>query len=316
MAQRPIAAATVVTILGIRTQLVSFFEGCLPIMTEPLVTVAIPTRNRCELLRRAMRSALNQTFQHFELIVIDNASTDQTRAVVDEFGDDRLRYYKNQSDLGIIGNWNRATELSRATYLNIFHDDDVMHPEFLERSVQALESCPTVGFTFPLVRRVTVDGQLLSMWCERALYPNAGVISGISYVLTTIERGRCMSIAPSMVFRKSVHATVGSYAQVYGFNTFDMNMWLQIAFAFDTYLIDDVLFDYTIHADQMSERHWRTPQSPSGPIGMAIEIYDAAARLMRHPAARDQATRDAIAGAILALNKRLARDLATVIPDL
>lgn len=285
-------------------------------MNNPLLSVAIPTRNRIALLRRAIESVLQQSFQDYEILIIDNASTDETRTVRNEFASDRLLYYRNDRDLGIIGNWNRAIDLSRGKYLCIFHDDDFMYPTFLERSVEALEAFPTVGFTFPLVRRVDLAGRFLSMWCERNLYPNTGFISGFRYTMATLKRGRCMSIAPSMVFRKAVHDTVGKYTQIYGYNTFDMNMWLQIASRFDTYLIDEVLFDYSIHVDQMSERHWRTPQSPSGSIGMALEIFDAAARLMRHEVFADPAVREEVASAILTVNQRLVRNLIMVIPDL
>src|SRR6476620_9633174 len=79
-------------------------------MHNPLLSVAIPTRNRIALLRRAIQSVLQQSFQDYEILVIDNASADETRTVRDEFASDRLLYHRNDQDIGIIGNWNRAID--------------------------------------------------------------------------------------------------------------------------------------------------------------------------------------------------------------
>ncbi|MGH9828048.1 MAG: glycosyltransferase family 2 protein, partial [Blastocatellia bacterium] len=95
-------------------------------MAEKRVTVAIPTRNRFEMLRRAIGSVLCQSMEDFELIVIDNASIDETQRIEEIFSDRRLSYHRNSSDIGIIENWNKAIRLANCTYVNIFHDDDYM----------------------------------------------------------------------------------------------------------------------------------------------------------------------------------------------
>lgn len=249
-------------------------------MKKPKVTIAIPTRNRAVFLKRAMRCVLGQTFTDFELLVIDNASSDGTKQVVDSFQDTRIHYFKNKTDTGIIKNWNKCIVYAQGEYLNIFHDDDVMYATFIEEAVNALEKHRSVGFTFPLLRRVDTKRNFLNMWWED--YDNKSrYLSGLEYIRLTIEKERCISLAPSMVFRKEIFKTVGSFKQVYGYNTFDFNMWFKIAFQYDTYLIPKILFEYTIHPDQMSQLHWRTPEAPTGPIGMAIEIIDAIAHLIK-----------------------------------
>src|SRR4051812_49422897 len=114
--------------------------------SQPAVTVAIPTFNRAALLREAIASVLSQTFGDFEVIVSDNASVDQTADMVASFADKRLRYHRNTTNLGLVGNLNRCLSLARGTYITVIHDDDRMLPTNLERKVAALQRNPRLGF--------------------------------------------------------------------------------------------------------------------------------------------------------------------------
>lgn len=283
-------------------------------MTSPKVTVAIPTFNRYTLLLRAINSVLQQTFSNFELLIVDNASTDATKNLPLIFSDPRFRYIRNEENLGIIGNWNRAIELSKGEYIIIFHDDDIMYPTLLERSVSALDDNPTVGFTFCLLRRVDLNGNFLSLWCED--YKVSGKISGIRYLEITLEKERCISMAPCMLFRKIVHNNIGLYKQVYGHNSFDLNMYIQIALQYDVYFINEVLFDYTIHKQQMSERHWRTPESPSGPIGLCLELLSIISALMKRDYAQNINRRNFLSEKMDNINHKLVNLISKQIPDI
>jgi len=283
-------------------------------MSIPRVSVAIPTFNRFDLLTRATKSVLSQTYQDFELLIIDNASSDETQQLKAGIDDSRFRYVRNETNLGIIGNWNRAIELSKGEYLIIFHDDDIMHSTLLEKSVEALDQFPSVGFTFPLLRRVGLQGQYLGIWCDN--YPSSGKMTGYRYLEMTLEKERCISMAPSMLFRKSVYDAIGAYRQEYGYNTFDLNLFVQAALRFDAFLIDEVLFDYSIHEHQMSERHWRTPTSPSGPIGMLIELIGIVSHLLESEYCDDEGKRKFLAERLSSINQKLLHYVTQVINDI
>lgn len=284
-------------------------------MKKPKVSVVIPTRNRARLLKRSINFVLAQTFKDFELIIVDNVSTDETKDIISSFKDLRVSYKRNVKNLGIIGNWNKAIEYSRGKYLNIFHDDDVMYPTFLEESVRALDKNPSVGFTFSLIKRVDKKRKFLNMWWKD-YNGMKGLIKGIDYILLSIKKERCISLAPNMIFRKETFNKVGLFKQTYAFNTFDFNMWFKLAFNYDVYLINKTLFEYTIHKGQMSQRHWRTKSSPSGAIGMVIEIIDAIARLMNSPYSENPNHREFLSKKLLNLNKKLTELITIQIPDL
>src|SRR5487761_1531684 len=106
----------------------------------PLVSVLVPTFNRHDYLRATIVGALRQTFADFEIVVVDNASAVDPAEVVAGFGDPRLRYFRNASNLGVTGNVLAASERARGKYVAILGDDDVWHPEFLATLVPPLEA--------------------------------------------------------------------------------------------------------------------------------------------------------------------------------
>lgn len=113
--------------------------------TRPRVTVSIPTRNRAAFLREALSSVLDQTFTDIEVIVSDNASTDDTKRVVTSFNDPRVCYSPLPENIGLHGNLSRCLHLGTAPYVSILPDDDFMLPRNLERKVEVLDRNEDVG---------------------------------------------------------------------------------------------------------------------------------------------------------------------------
>jgi hypothetical protein len=102
-------------------------------------TIGIPTYNRAGFLGRALESALDQTWHDVEVLVSDNASTDETAEVVRTYGD-RVRYHRNPENLGMWPNFVRVAELAGGEYFGWLQDDDLIHRDFARRAVEALES--------------------------------------------------------------------------------------------------------------------------------------------------------------------------------
>lgn len=93
-----------------------------------LVTIAIPTYNRCALLREALQSALDQTYPSIEVLVCDNASTDGTEQFMAQVHDPRVRHVRHATNIGLLGNWKATIEHARGTYLLVLSDDDRLAP--------------------------------------------------------------------------------------------------------------------------------------------------------------------------------------------
>lgn len=105
----------------------------------PLITIAIPTYNRASWLKDCVHSALSQTYQNFEVIVSDNASTDNTPQLLTEFDDPRLRVVRQNSNIGLMPNWNACLAEAKGEYIVFLADDDRLAPWMLEHCVQLLQ---------------------------------------------------------------------------------------------------------------------------------------------------------------------------------
>jgi glycosyltransferase involved in cell wall biosynthesis len=110
-----------------------------PANAHPLVTVAISTFNRANFLSDSINSVLAQTMQDFEIVVVDDGSTDDTKDVIARFNDERIRYFY-QENAGIAAARNRAADEARGTYTAVHDDDDLMTPWRLEKHFEHIHA--------------------------------------------------------------------------------------------------------------------------------------------------------------------------------
>lgn len=119
-----------------------------PYIAEPLVSVVVPTYNRPDYLREALASALRQTYQNFEILVCDNASTEETRRVVHSFTDPRIRYHRHSENIGQTQNVIWGCREAKGEYIANLHDDDIWEPAFLEKLVPPLRENSAAAISF------------------------------------------------------------------------------------------------------------------------------------------------------------------------
>lgn len=112
------------------------------------VSVCIPTFNGERFLQEAIESVLAQDFQDFELIIVDDASTDGTVDIVHNFKDSRLRFYRNEISIGIPGNWNVALNKIKGRYVKYLFQDDVLYPYCISTMLEACKGHEAVGLVF------------------------------------------------------------------------------------------------------------------------------------------------------------------------
>lgn len=130
---------------------------------NPRVSIGMPIYNGEQFLEAAIESILVQTFTDFELIISDNASTDRTREICRAYAlqDQRIRYYRNELNIGVSANFNRVFKLSTGEYFKWAAADDVCASTFLERCIEALDQKPSVVLCYPKTRIINEHGQLL-----------------------------------------------------------------------------------------------------------------------------------------------------------
>jgi len=128
---------------------------------KPRVSIGMPVFNGEKYLKEVLDSILAQTYQDFELIISDNASTDNTSQICRAYAakDNRVRYYRNKRNLGAARNFNRVFELSSGEYFKWAAYDDVLAPEFLSKCVSLLDEDPTVVLCQTRISLIDKDGR-------------------------------------------------------------------------------------------------------------------------------------------------------------
>ncbi len=129
----------------------------------PRVSIGLPVYNGENYLREALDSILSQSFKDFELIISNNASTDGTADICKAYAakDRRIRYFRNQTNLGAAKNFNRVFELSTGEYFKWAAHDDILTPDFLLKCVQRLDHDPAVILCYSKTKIIDARGLFL-----------------------------------------------------------------------------------------------------------------------------------------------------------
>ena len=112
---------------------------------QPMVSICIPTFNRPHECCVAIHSCLEQSYDNFEIIITDNSANNDTRFNVKLFGDARISYFHNGSNIGSAASANNGISRAKGKYIKILMDDDLLFPDCLEHMVKSLEEHPTAG---------------------------------------------------------------------------------------------------------------------------------------------------------------------------
>ena len=236
----------------------------------PKVTVCIPSYNHAHYIGKSIESVLSQTFHDWELVISDNCSSDNTEEVVRTFRDPRIRFYKNETNLGAARNWSRCVSLARGEYVAVLQSDDQYLPGMLERSVAVLDAHPQVGLTHCCFHRIDSDGTLFD---TKRRWPHDQVMDGLSALKQLITD---QYITPSTaVMRRTYFSEVGGFDESYRYNL-DWSLWLRMALSYDIgYIAEPLVVQRTGHSDSLTvSTVLRTPRvSLSEELRLIEEIF-------------------------------------------
>jgi glycosyltransferase involved in cell wall biosynthesis len=218
--------------------------------TAPKVSVCLPTYNGAAFLAEAITSVLAQSYPHFELLIMDDGSTDATVEIARTFNDPRIHVQRNATQLGIPENWNRCLALAQGEYVCLFHQDDLMLPDNLARKVAMLDADPTMSFVHSAVEFLVEASapNLPNDWMENAT--EDCVVDGNTYFRKLLFSNRIC--APAVVMRRSRFVTIGKFEPQLGFAC-DYAMWLKLCVLGQVGFLSQPLLLYRWH--QGNETH-------------------------------------------------------------
>jgi len=217
------------------------------------VTVCIPTYNYGHFIGAAIESVLCQTLQDFEIVISDNASVDDTETIVAGYiaHDPRIRYLRNQTNLGMVANWNRCIDLATGEYIKFLCADDLLKPDCLAQLSQQLDSHQSAVLASCARGIVTGDDDTTYL----AYSDKEVVLSGQACIRQMLIKGNIVGEPTAVLFRRSAarRGFDGSYLQLT-----DMEYWLYLLGGGGFAFCPQVLCLYRQHETQETKNNLKS----------------------------------------------------------
>src|SRR5688572_25305561 len=221
---------------------------------RPLVTVICLCYNHERFLKEALDSVINQTYPNLEIIVADDFSTDNSRALLAKYAKQhpQIKYFPNEKNLGNCTTFNRAFAISKGEYIIDFATDDVLLPNRIEEQIAAFEKLgPEYGILFTDAELIDDQGKHIGNFYQRN--PDGSLKQPVpsGYVFPEILKRHFIS-PPTLMMRRSLLEKIGGYDADLTYEDFDLYVRTSAVSKF--YFLDKVLTKRRLHAHQLSKK--------------------------------------------------------------
>ena len=285
-------------------------------MTEHKVTIAIPTYNRSRLLKICLQSALMQDYPDYRILVLDNASTDDTEQAVRSFTDSRVSYIRNESNIGFFRNANRAIEINTSPYLLVLQDDDVILPNFVRESVLALEKYPRAAFSSTANGFIDAEGRPVPVKAADVSDPiPEGIMSGLDFLHGIVAGHKWILQTSAVMMRSEALEVTGPFDMPHSKDTCDTYLYYRLAGKFDVVFISKELCQIRYHAGRESYIDFDS-KLPTGRVAVLAERIDAISYLMQSARASESSYRTWLAERLLDLSLRRSQETSLLVPGM
>ncbi|MEI6564872.1 MAG: glycosyltransferase family 2 protein [bacterium] len=256
-------------------------------MNSPVVSICIPTFNRPELLKEAVQSCLNQTFSDFEIVITDNSTNDDSLKMISGIGDSRIRYYRNEGNIGSQASSVRALSLSSGKYVKWLMDDDLMSPVFLELTVEVLERHPSAGVAMAPMDLIDANGHRIipRFYVFRAMdyryryRVGDGLVDRKTILHDFLVRDYPCCVPSGVLFRHEILQRIRGVDPVADFAA-DLDICMRAALHSDFYYIDQVLSSWRYFPQNYTANMHLT--------GMPVQVfYYITRKILKDPISRE-----------------------------
>lgn len=206
----------------------------------PLVSIVLPTYNGSKYLELSIQSCLDQTYPYWELILVDDASTDSTPDIIAKYValDKRIRSIRHETNKKIPSGLNTGFSASEGTYLTWTSDDNLYRPNALAEMVAFLESHSEIGLVYTDYTEIDGTGEE----CREVLVDD--------YRKVLVFKA---CVGPSFMYRRGVYETIGEYDKAL-FLAEDYDYWLQVATRFTMHPLHNNLYLYRRHVSSWTSK--------------------------------------------------------------
>jgi glycosyltransferase involved in cell wall biosynthesis len=229
---------------------------------RPKISICIPTHNGAATIAATIQSVLVQKFCDFEILIVDDCSTDETARIVSKFSDSRLRYVLNESSLGVVGNWNRCLDLARGHYYKLLPHDDVLDPQCLSEQVAIFEGDSFGKIALVFGWRRVIDGKGRPLMRRGIVTDSPHLIPAKELIRRCVRAGTNLVGEPGNgLIRLALARRLGLYEHRFPY-LIDLDFWfraLQHGDAFHTgscgsgFRISKAAWSYSIGKEQVAD---------------------------------------------------------------
>ncbi len=218
---------------------------------QPRASIAIPLYNCESHIRETIGSVLAQTFNDFELVVVDDQSPDRSAEIVKSFSDPRIRYKLNPERLGFFGNWNACLELMNGTYCKLLPHDDTLEPTCLEKQVKVLDENPEVELVHCARKIIDPEGKVVAV--RRQKEPGGAKDSNASLRRIVRSGTNPLGEPAAVMFRRETKDRIEGFSDA-DMYSIDVEYWSRLLAEGKRFYIDEVLCSFRVWPDSASVR--------------------------------------------------------------
>lgn len=214
---------------------------------NPLVSICIPCYNSASTIEKTIQSVLNQTYTNLEIIISDNASTDQTADVIRKITDSRIKFYVNETNLGLIQNFQIVLSYATGQYVKCLCADDIITPDCIEKQVDAFVQHPNEKIVMVTADKIIINKQG-KVLLNKGYPAKEGIYDGMESIRKSFLYGTNLIGEPGCVLfeRETAKKTNGFIIEDSLTYVIDFNFYCQLLKHGNLYVIKEPLFSFRV----------------------------------------------------------------------
>lgn len=249
--------------------------------TKPLVSICIPTFNSSKTILETLESVAQQNYHNIEILIVDNASSDNTLEIAEGFPDSRIKIHTFTDNIGAEGNFNRCINLAVGEYIAIYHADDIYRYDIVSSQVEFLETHLDVGAVFTEADLINLSGDAVGFisFPKDIMQLTPIKIEYIDLLKLVMKHFNFLVCPTAMVRSRIYKIDIKEWRGDNFGSSSDLDVWLRIARNYSVGLIPKRLMSYRIGHQQYSYkvRH----QTEASNFFKVIEYYLAHEEVMQ-----------------------------------
>jgi glycosyltransferase involved in cell wall biosynthesis len=220
-------------------------------MRQPKVSVCIPVFNGEQFINAAIDSVLQQSFPDFEIIIVDNQSTDGTVALINGYNDPRIRFFQNSANIGMIPNWNKTLDFALGEYIKILPADDLLYPDCLAKQVEILENDAGKKISLVCGSRHIINDQGKILFTRRFARRAEQMPGTVAVGKVIRSGGNILGEGGAVLFRKEILERTGNFNSDI-FYVLDLDQWFKILLHGDLFVLPEVVCAFRVSGSSAS----------------------------------------------------------------